>query len=218
MATETAQAFGIPVATIQAATARAFLATARGDLEGVTDAVAAVRATGIAQGGLISLDDWRCLEIAALIGRGQLGQAETALTELEAALAPAGPPSARMAAARLRGDLAVAAGQQAAAAEAFQTAWRRAKGLPEPLDLAQLEISDARRLRAADQPQAAVDALVGGRCGGACAGRAGRSRRSPGAAAAIPITWRRPGSYTSWAGLNPRFSIGCPVTDSRARA
>ena len=159
MATEAAQAFGAPVAIIAAATARAFLATARGDLEGVTDAAAAVRATGIAEYGLISRDDWRSLEIAALIGQGRLGQAETALTELEAALSPAGPPAALVAAARLRGDLAVAAGHQAAAAEAFQTAWRRAQGLRVPLALAQLEISDARRLRAAGQPQTAVARL-----------------------------------------------------------
>ena len=159
MATEAAQAFGAPVAIIAAATARAFLATARGDLEGVTDAAAAVRATGIAEGGMMSRDDWRSLEIAALIGQGRLGQAETALTELEAALSPAGPPAALVTAARLRGDLAVAAGHQAAAAEAFETAWRRAQGLRVPLALAQLEISDARRLRAAGQPQAAVARL-----------------------------------------------------------
>ncbi len=59
-----------------------------------------------------------------------------------------------VAAARLRGDLATAAGHQAAAAAAFETAWRRAQGLRVPLALAQLEISDARRLRAAGQPQA----------------------------------------------------------------
>ena len=64
-----------------------------------------------------------------------------------------------MAAARLRGDLATAAGHQAAAAAAFETAWRRAQGLRVPLALAQLEISDARRLRAAGQPQQAVARL-----------------------------------------------------------
>jgi DNA-binding CsgD family transcriptional regulator len=159
MAAEAAQAFGAPAAIIEAATARAFLAAARGDLEGVIAAAAAVRATGLAESGLISFDDWRSLEIAALIGRGDLGQAETALSELEAVLAPAGPPTARMVAARLRGDLAVAAGQHGAAAEAFQMAWRRVQGLPVPLDLAQLEISDARRLRAVGQPQAAVARL-----------------------------------------------------------
>ena len=49
MATEAAQAVGDPGAIGAAATARAFLAMARGDLEGVTDAAAAVRATGRAQ-------------------------------------------------------------------------------------------------------------------------------------------------------------------------
>jgi DNA-binding CsgD family transcriptional regulator/tetratricopeptide (TPR) repeat protein len=159
MAAEAAQAVDAPLVIIAATIARAFLAAARGDLEGVTDAAAAVRATGIAEAGLIGRDDWRSLEIAALIGQGQLGQAETALAELEEALSPAGPPAALMAAARLRGDLAVAAGGPAAAAEAFQTAWRRARGLRVPLDLAQLEISDARRLRAAGQPPAGVARL-----------------------------------------------------------
>jgi len=159
MATEAAQAWGAPAGIIEAAAARGFLATARGDLEGVTDAAAAVRATGIAEYGLMSRDDWRSLEVAALIGQGQLGQAERALAELEAALSPAGPTAALMTAARLRGDLATAAGHASAAAEAFQTAWRHARGLRLPLDLAQLEISDARRLRAAGQPQAAVARL-----------------------------------------------------------
>ena len=103
--------------------------------------------------------NWRSLEIDALIGLGRLGQAEAALAELEVALSPAGPPSAMVAAARLRGDLASAAGDQAAAAAAFEAAWRRAQGLRMPLALAQLEISDARRLRAAGQPQTAVARL-----------------------------------------------------------
>ena len=159
MATEAAQAWGAPAVIIEAATARAFLATARGDLEGVTDAAAAVRATGIAEYGLMNRYDWRSLEIAALIGQGRFGQAETALAEFEAALSPADPAAALMTAARLRGELAAAAGRQAAAAEAFQTAWRHARGLRAPLDLAQLEVSDARRLRAVSQPHAAVARL-----------------------------------------------------------
>jgi DNA-binding NarL/FixJ family response regulator len=60
-----------------------------------------------------------------------------------------------VATARLRGDLATAAGHQAAAAVAFDTAWRHAEGLRVPLALAQLEISDAHRLRAIGRPQAA---------------------------------------------------------------
>ncbi len=159
MATEAAQAVGDVGAIGAAATARAFLATARGDLEGVADAATALRAAGGAQ--FLSLQagyNWRSLEIDALIGLARPGQAEKALAELEA-LSPAGPPSALVAAARLRGDLAAAAGDHAAAAAAFQTAWRRAQGLRMPLELAQLEISDARRLRAAGQPQQAVARL-----------------------------------------------------------
>ena len=159
MATVAGQAAGAPWAIAAPATARAFLAMARGDLEGAADAAAAVHATG--QVEFLTLRyDWRPLEIDALIGLGRLDQAETALAELEADLSPAGPPSALVAAARLRGDLAAAAGHQdAAAAAAFATAGCRARGLRMPLALAQLEISDARRLRAAGQPQAAVARL-----------------------------------------------------------
>ncbi len=157
MATEAAQAFGAPGAIIAAATARAFLATARGDLEDVISAAAAVRATDQAEFlHNLGRDNWRSLEIDALIGLGRLGEAETALAELETALSPAGPPSVLVAAARLRGDLATAAGHHAAAAAAFETAWRRAQGLRVPLTFAQLEISDARLLRLAGQPQTAV--------------------------------------------------------------
>jgi DNA-binding CsgD family transcriptional regulator len=160
LATEADLASGDPEAIIAGAIAQAFLAMARGDLESVVAAAAAARATGKAE--VVSLQgryDWRSLEIDALIGLARFGQAETALAELEAALSPAGPASVLVAAARLRGDLAVAAGHQAAAAEAFQTAWRRAHGLRVPLALALLEISDARRLRAVGQLQAAVARL-----------------------------------------------------------
>ena len=157
MATEAADALGAPGAAGAAAIARAFLALARHDIEGVANAVAAVRAAGRSE--LLGRYDWRILEIDALIGLGRLGQAETALTELEAALSPAGPPSALVAAARLRGDLAAAAGRHPAAAAAFEAAWRGAQDLRVPLALAQLEISDARRLRAAGQPQVAVARL-----------------------------------------------------------
>ena len=159
-AAETGHAIGTPGAVTVAATAQAFLAMAQGDLGRVIAAAATVRATGRAQYlHLLNRYDWRSLEIEALIGLGRLGEAGTALAELEAALSPAGPLSALVAAARLRGDLATAAGHQAAAAAAFEAAWRRAAGLRVPLTVAQLEISDARRLRSAGQPQAAVARL-----------------------------------------------------------
>ena len=82
-----------------------------GDLEGVTGAAAAVRATDKAQlAGLLRRFDWWILEIDALIGLGRLGEAETALAEMEAVLPPAEPPSVLVAAAQLRGDLAAVAG------------------------------------------------------------------------------------------------------------
>ena len=160
LATEAGQACGDPETITAGAIAKAFLAMARGDLEGVADAAAAARATGKAE--VVSLQgryDWRSLEIDALIGLDRFGQAETALAQLEAVLAPAGPPSALVAAARLHGDLATAAGHKATAAAAFETAWRLAQGLRVPLALAQLEISDARRLRAAGQQQLALNRL-----------------------------------------------------------
>jgi DNA-binding CsgD family transcriptional regulator/tetratricopeptide (TPR) repeat protein len=138
-------------------TAQELLAAVRGDLEGVIGAAAALRAAGNTEFPSNYL--WRILEIEALIGLDRLGQAETALAELEAALSPFGQVSALVAAARLRGDLAAAAGHPAAAAAAFQAAWRHAQGLQVPLALAQLEISDARRLRAVGQLQSAVARL-----------------------------------------------------------
>ncbi len=160
MTTEAAQATGDVGSVGAAAIARAFLAMARGDLDGAAGASAALRATGRAEFvTLLAGHHWRSVEIEALIGLGRLGQAEMALAELEAAPSPAGPPSALVAAARLRGDLASAAGDHATAAAAFENAWRHAHGLRMPLVAAQLEISDARRLRAASQPQAAIARL-----------------------------------------------------------
>jgi len=159
MATEAGQAVGTAGAIGAAAIARTFLAMARGDLEGVVGAAAAVRATGRTKFPSLMPYNWRSLEIDALIRLGRLGQAETALAELDAVVSPGGPASALVAAAELRGDLATAAGHPAAAAAAFETAWRRAQGLRVPVALAQLEISDARRLRAAGQRERAVARL-----------------------------------------------------------
>jgi DNA-binding CsgD family transcriptional regulator len=164
LATEAARAFGAPEPIAAAATAQANLARARGDLEGVVGAAAAVRATG--QPGPLGRPlhyDWRWLEVDALIGLGRLGQAAAALAEFEAVVSPEGPPSARVAAARLRSDLAVASGDQAAAAESAEAAWGHAQQLQVPLSFALLEISDARRLRAAGEPEQAVTRLQSAR-------------------------------------------------------
>jgi len=115
LATQAARAASDPLTMGAAATARAFLAMARGDLEDVIGAAAAVRATDRALlAGLSRRLDWQTLEIDALIGLGRLAEAQTALAELEAALPPTEPRSVLVAAARLRGDLAAAAGHPAA--------------------------------------------------------------------------------------------------------
>ena len=160
LAADAARASRAPGTITAAAIGQAFLAMARGDLADVIGAAAAVRGTGRAQSvGVLRRYDWRILEIDALIGLGRLGEADTALAELEAVLPSTGPPSALVAAARLRGDMAAATGHKAAAATAFETAWRRARGLRVPLAMAQLEISDARRLRAVGQPREAAARL-----------------------------------------------------------
>ena len=159
MAAHAAQNTGLPGAIIAAAIARASLAMAQGDLDGVIGAAEAVRATGRPESHNLGRYDWRPLEVNALIAMGRLGQAEKALAELEAGLPSAAPPSAMVTAARLRGELAIAAGCPAAAAEAFQTAWRHAQDLQVPLVRAQLEISDGRRLCASGQLRAAAAQL-----------------------------------------------------------
>jgi len=164
MATQTAYSFGDAAAIAMASVAQEYLALAQGDLEGVILAAAATRATGRKE--FFSLSEsygWRWMEIEALIGLGHLSQAERALAAMDADLRIVGPPSAWVAAARLRADLATAAGKTAEAAAACDAAWQHARGLQAPLALARLEISDARRLRAAGQPETAVARLTSAR-------------------------------------------------------
>jgi DNA-binding CsgD family transcriptional regulator len=164
LATDAAQGLGVPEPIAAAATAQARLAIARGDLAGAVAAAATIRATGKAEClGRPGHYEWRSSEIDALIGLGRLGQAEAALAEFDAVLARGGPTSATVAAARLRGDLAVAAGRPGAASDAFEVAWSRAEGLPVPLSFALLEISDGRRLRAAGDQDMATARLLSAR-------------------------------------------------------
>jgi hypothetical protein len=107
--------------------------------------------------------DWRCLEIEALIRLGHLSEAETALAEMEADLSVFGPAAARTAAATLRADLALAGGHTVAATAEIMDAWDHAQNLQAPLLLAQLEISEARQLRQAGEPAAAIARLASAR-------------------------------------------------------
>ncbi len=160
LAVEGAQGSGDPEPIAAAVTAQASLAMAQADLEGVIAAAASVRTTGRAEiVGRPGHYDWRTLEIAGLIGLARFDQAEAALAELQAVLSRGAPISAVVAAARLRGALATAGGDLTAATEAFEAAWRHAQKLRVPLEFALLEISDARRLRAAGRRDLGVSRL-----------------------------------------------------------
>jgi hypothetical protein len=147
-----------------ASVAREYLAMAQGDLEGVLTAAAAARASGNKRFYFLAdTYDWRLLEIEALIRLRRLSRAETALKALETDLSVFGPPAAKAATARLRAELALATMDSAAAASATADAWRHARDLQAPLLLAQLEITDARRLRSAGQPATATARLTSAR-------------------------------------------------------
>ena len=164
LAREAAHGVGDVGAIGAASIAQQFLAMARGDLEGVIAAAAATRASGRKEFFCIAgTYDWRCLEIEALIRLGRLSEAEAALAEMETDLSVFGPAAARTAAATLRADLALAGGHTVAAAAEIIDAWDHAQNLQAPLLLAQLEITEARQLRQAREPAAAIVRLASAR-------------------------------------------------------
>jgi DNA-binding CsgD family transcriptional regulator len=165
----TARAIGTGTGVTTAARAGAELARARGDWPGVLSATAPARAQGWHEvSGLAA--DWRPLELEALIGLGRLAEAGAALAELEAAIPASGLASASMAAARLRGSLAVAMGELAAAGESFAAARQLAEGLSLPFEFALLDRDDGRRLRRAGDREGAVGCLRQARGGFAALG------------------------------------------------
>ncbi len=122
---EAARSFGAPEAIAAAATAEARLAAARGDHGGVVRAAAAVRKTGRAEYlGRPGHWDWRALEVEAWLGLGDLQSADSALSELDAAVRAGRPRSALVDAARLRGELRLAGRDAEGAAAAYARAWR----------------------------------------------------------------------------------------------
>jgi DNA-binding CsgD family transcriptional regulator len=146
------------VAVAALATAGAALASARGDLAGVLQAVEAVRATRLlGVGGAPGIFNWRAIEIDALVGLGRLDEAAVSLDEFEAAIAPTGLPSAALMLARGRGNLAVAARDPTLAAAMFAHARLVGADVKMPFEHARLSLDDGRRLRAAeDRPAAAA--------------------------------------------------------------
>ena len=164
MAREAAREVGDAVVIGTASIAQQYLAMARGDVDGVVAAAAATRASGYKEFFCMAdTYDWRFLELEALIRLQRRGQAEAALAAITSDLAVFGPPAARLAAARLRAELALATGDAGAAAAAVADAGEHARDLQAPLLVAQLEITDGRRLRVAGEFSAAVARLTSAR-------------------------------------------------------
>jgi DNA-binding CsgD family transcriptional regulator/tetratricopeptide (TPR) repeat protein len=148
------------LAVAAAATAAASLAFARGDMAGVLLATEPVRASSLlGVGGRPGIFNWRAIEADALIGLGRLDDAETALSEFESAVPPAGLASAALAVARCRGNLAMARGHASQAEAAFTRGHLIETEVPMPFEHARLSLDDGRRLRAVDDRPAAVAQL-----------------------------------------------------------
>jgi len=155
-----AERLPLVLAVAAAAMAGAALASARGDLAGVLLATEPLRATALlGVGGLPGIFNWRAIEADALIGLGRLDDAETALSEFEAAIPQAGLASATLALARCRGNLAVASGNATQAEAAFTQGHSIEAEVPMPFEHALLSLDDGRRLRAAENGPAAVARL-----------------------------------------------------------
>jgi DNA-binding CsgD family transcriptional regulator len=110
-------------------------------------------------GGLPGLFNWRAPEADALIALGRLDDASSALDDYEATIPRSGLASAALAAARCRGNLAVALGDVAGADVAFARAHSMATRVQMPFELALLGLDDGRRLRRAGDEPAAVAQL-----------------------------------------------------------
>ncbi|HEY1916244.1 MAG TPA: AAA family ATPase [Streptosporangiaceae bacterium] len=151
-----AERFPVVLAVGAAAVAGASLALARGDLPGVLFSTGPVRATGLVEvGGCPGILNWRAIEAEALAGLGRLGEAQTAISEFEAAIPASGLASADLALARCRGNLAAAVGHAAEAEASFTRGHAIEANVPMPFEHALLSLGDGRRLRAAgDQPAA----------------------------------------------------------------
>jgi DNA-binding CsgD family transcriptional regulator len=141
-------------------TAAAMLAAARADPAGVLAAAEAIREAGeLDTTGRPGVYDWRPYEVDALIATGRLDEAQQALDEFEAAIPEGGLQSAEVALERLRGTLACAGGDPAAAAGHFEAARDASEGLPKPFELGLLALADGQRLHQAGDRRAAIERL-----------------------------------------------------------
>jgi ATP/maltotriose-dependent transcriptional regulator MalT len=142
------------------ATARASLASARGEHDEVVRVASEVRASGRPEVlGASGIFDWRVLEVDALTALGEYGLAETALGELTSGHRTNASASDIMSAARLAGNLACARGNHRGAERAFRAARAVGGRLQTPFHLALVEIGDANRLRTLGRRAEAIGLL-----------------------------------------------------------
>jgi DNA-binding CsgD family transcriptional regulator len=136
------------------------LAAARADFEGVLEATESLRATGLLDvGGRPGMFNWRPTEADAMIFLGALRDAESAIQDFEAAIPSSGLPSARLAIARCRGNLATARHDATRAQAEFASAHAASRTILMPFEQALLNLHSGRSQRAFDNRPLAIEQL-----------------------------------------------------------
>ncbi|MFP5376215.1 MAG: helix-turn-helix transcriptional regulator [Acidimicrobiia bacterium] len=147
-----------PIEQAFAGLADAVVGRARGDHQRVVDAVARLRAVDSA-GALdepAGLWPWQELLVESLIGMARLDEADDELARFEARAAAGAAPVTRCTAARLRGQLEMAAGRRREADEAFRGALEHSAEAPAPFDRALAHASYGAFLRRTGERSAAA--------------------------------------------------------------
>jgi DNA-binding CsgD family transcriptional regulator len=156
------QAAGIfgGLASIYAASARAILGFARDDPhEALRGAALALAVPQADRYGCPAASWWRPAQIWALIGTGELDQAEAVLAAFGSGAAARGEPGALIHAAWLGGTLAMAHGDLGQAGQVLQEGRRAARDVPLPFHRALLDLQHGRCLARLHRRGAATDAV-----------------------------------------------------------
>lgn len=192
-----------PIDEAFARLADAVVGRARGDHQRVVDAVARLRAVDSA-GALdepAGLWPWQDLLVESLVAMARLDEADDELARYEARAAACPAPVPRCNAARLRGQLEMAAGRRREADEAFRSALEQSAELPAPFDRALVHASYGAFLRRTGDRSAAALQLGSALAGFAALGARpslDRCRRELAASRLVPRRPRRcePGQLT----------------------
>jgi len=155
-----AQRHGDAASELFAADAAVHLAACRGDAEAVLAAAAPLLAAGpgaVREPGLFA---WRDRYCSALVSLGRFAEAEAELAAAGELSEERGSRSGRAAVALVRGELAAARREPAAAREAFEEAVAVGAGVAPRLDHARAHAGYGRFLRRAGRRRAAIEHLT----------------------------------------------------------